>query len=75
MQILREINFEDSWSTKSAILPPLETLKGIKNAIFAILGIVNFVELGRFQPSKSVKIHIIQNSEPLNVYKRLIFYF
>ena len=54
-QILREINFVDSRSAK--------------NAIFAILGGCEFCSFGKFQPSKSAKMHKNQNSEPLNVLK------
>ena len=54
-QFLREINFEDSRSAKSAIFP--------------ILGAVNFVYLVNFSLQKSAKIHKNQNSEPLNVVK------
>ena len=55
-QILREINFEDSGSAKSAV--------------FAILGAVNFVILVYFSLPKSAKNHKNQNSEPLNVLNR-----
>jgi len=53
IQILREINFGES--------------RHSKNANFAILWDSEFVDLGKFRPSKSAKIHKSQNSEPLNV--------
>ena len=59
--ILREINFEDS--------------KSARTALFAILGAMNFVHSVEFQPSKSAKIHKYQNSEPLNVLKWQILLF
>ena len=37
IQFLREINFEDSWSTKSAILTQLETLNLDIYEFFALL--------------------------------------
>ena len=36
-------------------------------AVFAILGALN-ISFGKFQPSKSAKIHRYQNSELLNVH-------
>ena len=58
-QILREINFEDCSSAKSAI--------------FAILGAVNFENLVNFCLQKSAAIYKSQNSEPLNVLKMAYF--
>ena len=52
-QILREINF---WDSRSA-----------KTAIFSILGAVNFVNLVNFSLQKVQKFIKNQNSEPLNV--------
>ena len=56
VQILREINFGESRSSKTAV--------------YAILGAMNFYDLVKIckppAPSKSAKI---QNSEPLNVSK------
>ena len=52
-QILREINFGESRSLKSAFLP--------------FIGALNFVDLVIF--SLNAKIHKNQNSEPLNVSK------
>ena len=53
-QILREINFGESRSSKIVI--------------FANLGGGSaFCLFGKFQPSRSAKIHEIQNSEPLNL--------
>ena len=60
-QILREINF---WDSKSA-----------KTAIFAILGAVNLFCFGKNLLSKYVKIHKNQNSEALNMLKRQILHF
>jgi len=60
-EILREINFEDSKSAKSAV--------------FAILGAVNFVHLVNFSFQKMQKFIKNQNSEPLNVVKWLILHF
>ena len=60
-EILREINFEDSRSAKSAV--------------FAILGAVNFVHLVNFSLQKVQKFIKNQNSEPLNVVKWLILHF
>ena len=52
-QILREINFEESRSPKSAV--------------FAGPGALNFVDLVNFSLQKVEKIHKIQNTEPLNL--------
>ena len=52
-QILREINFEESRSAKTAI--------------FAILRAVNLVHLVNFSLRKVGKIHKNQNSEPIDV--------
>ena len=61
-QILREINFGESGSSKTAF--------------FAILGAMKFVILINYiQPSKNAKIHINQNSEPLNALKWQILHF
>ena len=60
-QILREINFGDSSSAKTAV--------------FAILGAVNFVHLVNMSLQKSAKIHQNQISEPLNVVKWLVWHF
>ena len=54
-QILREINF---WDSRSA-----------KTALFDILGAVNFVNLVNFSLQKVQKNHKNQNSDPLNVLK------
>ena len=62
-QILREINFWDSWSAKSAILTHLEALN------FNFYDFFQFCILVGFRPSKSAKIHQYQKSEPLNVLK------
>ena len=59
--ILREINFGE--------------LRSCKTAILAILGAVNFWYFGKYLPSKSAKIHENQNSEPLNVLKWQILHF
>ena len=61
IQNLREINFEDSRSAKSAV--------------FAILGSVNFVHLVNVRLQKVQKIHKNQNSERLNVSKWQILNF
>ena len=53
IQILREINFGESRSSKIAI--------------FAIFGTAKFVNLINFNLSKSIKNLKNQNSEPLNV--------
>ena len=53
-QILREINFGDSRSAKTAV--------------FALLGSVNFVHLVKIRKI-GAKIHENQISEPLNVLK------
>ena len=55
IQILREINFGESRSSKIAI--------------FAIFGTAKFVNLINFNLPKSVKIHNYQNSDPLNGFK------
>ena len=60
-QILREISFGEC--------------RIAKTAVFAIFGGSEFCQFGRFQPSKSAKIHKHQNLEPLNVLKRLILHF
>ena len=60
-QILREINFAESRSPKSAI--------------FAILGPLNFVDLVNFSLQKVPDIHKHQDSEPLNVLKWQILHF
>ena len=61
-QILREINFSESRSSKTAF--------------FAILEALNLSNLcSRFQSSKIAKMHRNQNSEPSNVSKRQIFHF
>ena len=59
--ILREINFMHSRSAKTAI--------------FAIKKGSEFCSFGKFQPSKSAKIHKSKNSEPLDVVKWLILHF
>ena len=61
IQILREINFGESRSSKTAV--------------FAILGALNFVNLVHFSLQKVQKFMINQNSEPLNVVKWLILNF
>ena len=62
IQILCEINFGESRSSKTAV--------------FDIFGALNkFYQFGKFQPSKSAKIHKRQNSEPLNVLKWQILHF
>ena len=58
-QILCEINFWDSRSSKTAVF-----------AIFA--KDCEFCSFGKFQPLKIARIHENQNSEPLNVLKWLI---
>ena len=58
---LREINFGDSRSTKTAF--------------YAISGGVNLVTLVNYSLQKVQKIHEIQSSEPLNVSKGLILHF
>ena len=60
-QILREIIFGE--------------IRSAKNAVFAIFGTLNFVNLLNTQPSKSAKIPKNKNSEPLNVLKWLILHF
>jgi len=60
-EILREINFVDSRSAKTADFPFLKIKKGCE-----------FWSFGTFQPSKNAIIHKNQNSEPLNVVKWLI---
>ena len=52
VQILREINFGESRNSKTAF--------------FAILEALNSCTFGKFQQSKSPKIHKNQNSGPLN---------
>ena len=59
-QILREINFGDSRSAKSAVFVILES---------------EFSSFGQFKHSKSAKIHKSQNSDPLNVLKWQILHF
>ena len=54
-QILREINFEESRSSQSAI--------------FAIVGALNFVTLVNFSLQIEQKFHQNRNSEPLNLSK------
>ena len=44
----------------------LENIEVQKTTVFAILGGL-FWQFEKFQPSKSVKMHKNQNSEPLNV--------
>ena len=58
-QILREITFEESRSSKSAI--------------YAILWPLNLVKLLKVQPSKSAKINKNLTSEPLNFVKMTDF--
>ena len=60
-EILREINFVDS--------------RSVKTAIFATLGAMNFVHLVNCILQNVQKTHDNQNSEPLNVLKWLILYF
>ena len=55
IRILRETNFERLMSSK--------------NAVFAMFGALNFVHLGKFQPSKVQKFMKNQNSGLLNVLK------
>ena len=52
-QILREINFQESRRSETAV--------------FAIFRVLNFVNLVNCRLSKSAKIHKNQNSEPPNV--------
>ena len=59
--ILCEINFGDSRSAKTAV--------------FALLGSVNFCPFGKYQASKSARIHENQNSEHRKVLKWLILHF
>ena len=54
-QILREINFGESRSSKTAV--------------YSILGDQNLVHLVNISLPKSVKVHKNQNSEPLNALK------
>ena len=60
-QILREINFGDYVSAKTAV--------------FNHFGGCEFCSFGELQPSKSAKIHENQNLEPLNVLKRQFLHF
>ena len=60
-QILREINFGESRSAR--------------NAVFTILGVLNFANLENFSLQKVQKFIKNQNSEPLNVVKRQILHF
>ena len=55
VQILREISFGE--------------FKSLKNAFFAILGVLNFVNLANFSLEKVPKLNKNLNSEPLNVLK------
>jgi len=61
IQILREINFRESRSSK--------------NVIFAILNPSEFGFSSNFSLPKSAKIHKNQTSEPLNVLKCRILHF
>ena len=61
IQILREINF---WEFRSCEI-----------AIFCHFRGFELCQFGKFQPSKSAKIHEHLNSEPLNVSKLQILYF
>ena len=54
-QILREINFGNSRSAKSAV--------------FAIFEALNFVTFGEFQPSKRANFHEIENLQSICVKK------
>ena len=56
-QILREVNFGDSRSAKSAISIHLEALN------------LMFYKFGKFKTLKSAKIHKHKNSKPQNVLK------
>ena len=60
-KILREINFEESISSKTAV--------------FATLGALVFDKFGQFSLQKAEKLHKNQNSEPLKVKKWQILHF